>query len=126
MKNSTGYRKISKLFGKFGKKGSMQNAAHTLDKTQETFQATVKPIQRPRLKSAIAAGTRGDFQSNLHPAGIDFRTLTATRPDSIAARQPAQFCKNAPLSAVFTRLMNQGTATRTPTPDLRSMLGLVK
>jgi hypothetical protein len=126
MKNSIGYRKISQFFGKFGKNGGMQNAMPTLEKAQETFQATVKPIQRPILKSAIAAGERGDFQSIHHPAGIDFRTLTATRPDSIAARQPAQFCKNAPLSAVFTRLMNQGTATRTPTPDLRSMLGLVK
>jgi hypothetical protein len=126
MKNSAGYRKFSKLFGKFGKSGGMQNAMPTLEKAQETFQAAVKPIQRPILKSAITAGKRGDFQSNHHPAGIDFRTLTATRPDSIAARQPAQFCKNAPLSAVFSRLMNQGAAPRTPTPDLRSMLGLVK
>ncbi len=126
MNTSIGYMKISKFLRSFV--GSKQQTANTQSVGEvacvsgTVVQAPVKcQIQRPRLKSTSAANELGDFKSSEHPSGINLRGMTAAAP------QPAQLGKDAPLNAVFSRLLAQQTpVTSIPEQNLRSMLGLIK
>ena len=124
MKNATGYMKISKFLRGFGGNSNQATPAQSVIEPTDVAQPSVqKQVQtkRPRLKSASAANGLGDFQSVSHPAGIKLHLQPAH-----AAHQPTQLGKDAPLSAVFSRLMTQPATTNTSEQNLRSMLGLAK
>jgi hypothetical protein len=124
MKSATGYMKISKFLRSFGGNSKQATPAQSVIETSGVAHPSVQvkvQTKRPRLKSAAkpAPNKLGDFKSSHHPAGISLRALTASCA-------PHQFAKDAPLSAVFSRLMAQPAATNIPEQNLRSMLGLVK
>jgi hypothetical protein len=124
MKTSTGYIKISKFLRNFGGNSKQVTPAQSIIETAGVAHPSVHEkvqAKRPRLKSASkpAPSKLGDFKSSHHPAGINLRALTGPCA-------PHQFAKDAPLSAVFSRLMAQPAATNIPEQNLRSMLGLVK
>jgi hypothetical protein len=124
MKSATGYMKISKFLRSFGGSkelpASVQNVPEQAEVSRSATPAIVQ-TRRPRLKSASVANGLGDFQSVSHPAGINLYLQPAP-----AAHQPTQLGKDAPLSAVFSRLLAQPAASTLPEQNLRSMLRFVK
>jgi hypothetical protein len=124
MKTSTGYMKISKFLRNFGGNSKQVTPAQSVIETTGVPLISVQEkvdTKRPRLKSAStnAPNRMADFKSSHHPAGINLRALTGPCA-------PHQFAKDAPLNAVFSRLMAQPAATNIPEQNLRSMLRLVK